>query len=274
MQLSMCLSLLSACGGAEHAKNASQVVATVNDAEITETQLNQILQSAATEATPELTRQAVDTLIGEQLLLQEALTNKLDRDPRVLQALERAKRQVLAQAYAERKIYPKTVLSHADVEAYYYDNPVLFARHRTFQIDAFTVKQKDITAAVRTELDRVSSADQVRAELDRAGIKYETEHARVPAESLPIEQLKAFSAAKVGDLFLINQAANRLLIMVVTDIVENGISLESAQPRIEQYLINLRNKEAMEAYLKVAKAAASISYSDKLGISTRQESEP
>ena len=57
-------------------------------------------------AGPDATRQAVDSLINEQLLVKSALDNKLDRDPAVVQALERARRQVLARAYVERLVFP------------------------------------------------------------------------------------------------------------------------------------------------------------------------
>src|SRR5689334_8138215 len=96
---------LTACS--RHAQTNSQVVATVDDREITVSQLNQALAGVNPDAlTPALTRQAIDSLVSEELLVRDALQNRLDRDPATVAAIERARRQILAQAYAERVLYP------------------------------------------------------------------------------------------------------------------------------------------------------------------------
>jgi len=110
--------LLFSCGG--DAKRASQVVATVNGREITVMQLNQALQSAGVrDVNAETRKRALDSLTAEELLVQAALDRKIDRDASFVQALERSKRQLLAQFYAERAIYPKTVVTTAEISDYY-----------------------------------------------------------------------------------------------------------------------------------------------------------
>src|SRR5262245_26675623 len=109
----MLAAMLAACGG-EPPNEPSQVVARVNDSEITVTQLRLALAAKGNEAaTPETTRQVLEGLVNEQLLIDAALRNELDRDPLVMQALESARRQLLARAYLERNVFPKQEISAA-----------------------------------------------------------------------------------------------------------------------------------------------------------------
>src|SRR6185369_12405847 len=98
---------VSACSGGRGG-DKSQVVATVNGAEITVSQLRTaLLAKGEAQPTAQTTQQALDGLVNEQLLVDAALANKLDRDPTVVQALEAARRQFLARAYMERSVFPK-----------------------------------------------------------------------------------------------------------------------------------------------------------------------
>jgi peptidyl-prolyl cis-trans isomerase C len=105
------LFILSGCHMDHGATKSSQVVATVNNHEITTSQLNQALEAAGVDqVTPAEEKEAIDSLVAEELLVQDALKSKLDRQPAVVLAMERARRQVLAQAYAERSLYSPTAL--------------------------------------------------------------------------------------------------------------------------------------------------------------------
>jgi EpsD family peptidyl-prolyl cis-trans isomerase len=254
-----CGALLAACGG-KPSSSTTQVVVKVNDVEITRSQLEQALQSLAVEATPAVTQQAVDTLVNEQLLAQQALASKLDRDPVILQRLERARRQVLAQAYLERNVYPRTTVATADIEGYYHKYPVLFDKHRTYHFATFLIRQADGTDKLRAELDDAHTDAQLRAVLERNGVAYTAAEVSTPAESLPISKLDAIARANVGDLLTADQQGGQLLLMFVNGIDESHVTFEQAKPRIEEYLYNSRNQDATSAYLKVARAAAAIVY--------------
>ncbi|MFX9077455.1 hypothetical protein ABTN32_20565, partial [Acinetobacter baumannii] len=47
-------------------------------------------------------KQILQSLIDQELLIQQAQEQKLDRDANVMQAIESAKREILARAYVER----------------------------------------------------------------------------------------------------------------------------------------------------------------------------
>jgi len=267
--IALLASLLSACnsGGSSSAKS-SQVVATVNGQEITTTQLNHAFESAGVrEVTPETRKRALESLTSEELLVQAALKNDIDRDAGFVQALEASRRHLLAQYFAEKMIYPKTVITSAEVSDYYNRVPVLFAQRRKFKFTTFRADASDVGAAVTAELQKVNSVDHVRGVLEAHNIKYVTEVASVSPEQLPVDELDQYANAKVGDLFINPQAGGQGLLMSVTGVDEDvPMTLERATPLIEEYLTNSRNRKAAEDFLAHARAAAKIEYAKSDGL--------
>ncbi|MDP0972048.1 SurA N-terminal domain-containing protein, partial [Klebsiella pneumoniae] len=74
---------------------ASQTAAKVNKEEITVHQINFVLQrqqGLKPEQAEEAGRQVLERLVDQELAVQKAQELKLDRDPRVVQQVEAAKR--------------------------------------------------------------------------------------------------------------------------------------------------------------------------------------
>jgi EpsD family peptidyl-prolyl cis-trans isomerase len=74
-------------------KKPGQALASVNGDEITVLQLNEELQRAGVQAGQQevASKRLLEGLIDRQLLVAEATKEKLDRDPKVVQAIERAR---------------------------------------------------------------------------------------------------------------------------------------------------------------------------------------
>ena len=104
----LCLPLLIAalaagCGGkkdeATGEKAATEVAAKVNGTELTTLQVNYALQRIPNldkEQAKAASLQVVRNLVDQEVIAQKALADKLDRDPAVVQALDAARRQILA----------------------------------------------------------------------------------------------------------------------------------------------------------------------------------
>src|ERR1019366_4323631 len=97
---------MAAGAGLTHpCRGSYQVVARVNTKEITILQLNAALAQVP-NVTAETAKAAsgplLERLIEQELLVQKAQDAKLDRNPQVAQAMEAAKRQVLATAYLQQ----------------------------------------------------------------------------------------------------------------------------------------------------------------------------
>ncbi len=255
------LTAASACSGG-HGGDKSQVVARVNGAEITVSQLRTALFAKGdAQPTPQATQQALDGLVNEQLLVDAALANKLDRDPTVVQALEATRRQLLARAYMERTVFPKQEIAAVEQAAYYKSNSALFAHRRVYQLTAFTAAIPQVPAAVVAELSKATAPEAVAAVLTAHGVGFETQNLTRAAEQLPLEQLPQFSAAGVGDIVITPQRG-RSMLTLITGMQDAPLGFDSAQPIIQQYLENLRNAKALDAHLKQARASATISESN------------
>jgi hypothetical protein len=74
-------------------------------------------------------KRLLEGLIDRQLLVAEATKEKLDRDPKVVQAIERA-RADHAQAYIQKKVGTPAKPSANEVNDYYTQNPVFFAERK------------------------------------------------------------------------------------------------------------------------------------------------
>jgi EpsD family peptidyl-prolyl cis-trans isomerase len=256
------VALLAGCGGRASDQH-SQVVATVNDHELTVLQLSQALQAAGAEDNPQATRKALASLVNEELLVQQATKDQLDRDPVVVQAMEQARRHLLAQAYAERKVYPKTTVSLDEMEEYYRAHPALFAQRRLYRLTVFAVHDSDMSNLLAADLEKARSEDDVRAALQRHEIKFETQPVSSSAEELPLDRVDEFAKARVGDLLIGGQADGKTLLMSVVAIEERPLSFEHARTMITQYLTTVRNAQAADTYLKKLKETAKIAYAPR-----------
>jgi len=141
LALALSLTLLGGCADKAAEKPApSQVLARVNDTEITVHQLNYLARSQPGGKVDEATRQKLlEQLVDQEVLVQQAVSQKLDREPNVLQALEAARRQILAQAAAEKVLAVNTTPSSAAMDQFYREHPALFAERKIFGFEAFQV---------------------------------------------------------------------------------------------------------------------------------------
>ncbi len=254
-------SVLAGCGG-HTSKSHSQVVAQVNDQSVTVLQLNQALQSAGVNtATPEAVRATIDSLVDEELLVQQAMKKQIDRDPSVVQQIDEARRHVLAQAYAQRMLYPKTPITLAEEEKYYKSHQALFEHRKLYRLTAFTLQNADLSDRLSADLNNTHSVDEVRNVLERHEIKFETQQLNSAAEDLPLDKLDDFAKADVGDLLVAGHPDGKTTLLSVVSIEEHPLTFEHAKSVIERYLTSVRNKEATAAYLKRVKETSKISVS-------------
>lgn len=237
------------------------VIARVNDNEITALQLNRLLRNATPDVSARVpTRAALDSLIDQDLLYQEALKNDLDKDPEVVEALAAARRQILADIYAERTIYPRTSVSEAEEAEYYRQHPSLFTARKIYQIETFQLEGAVPSATLRVELSRAHTAEEVARLLQQNNIAFERQSSERAAEQLPMEMLEQFARASAGDIIIVPHGDERTVLMQITQTIDKPLTLEQARPYIHQFLVSDRNRAAMQARMKELRAKSRVEY--------------
>ena len=255
---------LSACGNKE--KKPGQALASVNGEEITVLQLNEEMQRANVQAPQQeaASKQLLESLIDRQLLQNEAAKDKTDRDPKVLQAIERAKALIVAQAYMQKRIGTVARPTKQEVEEYFHKNPQFFTERKQFDMRELVIASADMNDKLKAAMDAAKTLEDVAAWLDTNKVKYaRTQLSRTSADLAPELSSKLLSMPK-GQLFIIREG-DRTLLISLADIRDNPATLAQAAPQIEQFLFNKKNKDAADAELKRLRAAAKIEYLGKDG---------
>ncbi len=257
---------LAACGDKDKPAESKpgQALASVNGEEITVLQLNEEMQRAGVPAARqgEAGKQILQALIDRELLESEAAKEKLDRDPKVMQAIERARSLIIAQAYMQKRLGEPQRPSAAEVEDYFNKNPQFFANRKQFAMNELIVAANDLTPEVRAAADSAKSLEEVAVFLDARNIKYgRAQVTRSTADLNPQLSAKLLGMPK-GQLFVVKEGERAMLISIA-EVRDAPVTLAIAAPQIGQYLMNKKNKELAAAEIQRLRGTAKVSYLNK-----------
>lgn len=255
--------LLSACGPKDDKKVATQSAARVNGAEITVHQINQALvrlQGVTEQNAPQARLEVLDRLVDQQLAVAQALDRKLDRQPEVMDALEAARREVLARAFIDHVIAAQARPAVEDGRKYYNDHPELFAQRRVYDLQELAVENNDaILPALRDKAASSRSIEEVGAWLKEKGVRFSARSGMRPAEQIPPDLLAVLHPMKDGQTTVLNGAQAVSVVRIVATQTA-PVDEAAALPRIQQYLFNQRGKESVEREMKSLREKARIEY--------------
>ena len=251
---------LAACGG-DKQKKVGQALASVNGEEITALQLNEELQRAGVPAAQQeaASKQLLEALIDRQVVENVALKEKIDRDPKVMQAVERAKALIISQAYMQKKLSGMVPPSKAEMEDYFNKHPELFSNRKQFDMRQLLIASKDMNDALKQVIDKSKSLDEVAAWMESNKIGFARAQVSRTTTDLAPELVTKLQAMPKGQLFIINEG-ERAMLMTIVDIKDVPVKLAAAAPQIEQYLVNTRAKDAAKQEMDRLRAAAKIEY--------------
>ena len=260
-------SLLAACGDKKD-KVASQTAAKVNKSEITVHQINFVLQQQRNirpEQADAASKQILERLIEQELALQKADNLKIDRDPRVVQQLEAAKREIIARAYLEKVGEAAPKPTPEEIKKYYDDKPALFKDRKIYSIQEIGIEAKpEQVAVLREKLGAAKNINEFVEFLKANDYKFSGNQAVRAAEQLPLQSLDAFAQMKDGQAIL-NQGPAGVQVVVLAGSRSQPVAEEQAKPAIEQFLLNERKRKLVEEDVKALRAAAKIEYVGKFG---------
>lgn len=256
---------LPACGG-KKADAATQAAVRVNDTEVTVHQINFRLQQERglkPEQMEAAGRRMLERLIDQELVLQKAEQLKLDRDPRIVQALDAARHDVLARAYVEQVAQGVPAPSDDAVRKYYDDNPDLFAHRRVYAILEITARATaEKAAALKALVEAGKSSNDIFAWLKAERIEYKDQTLTRAAEQVPLTLLKTLAKLPAGR-GLYAQEGDIAHVSIVTASQEEAVDFERAKPAIFQFLSNDARRKAVESNVAALRSAAKIDYLGK-----------
>jgi EpsD family peptidyl-prolyl cis-trans isomerase len=254
------VALLSGCGAKD--PTTTQAAARVNKDEITVHQIAAWLaqQSVRPEQTAQAERHALEQLIARQLVVDKAGELKLDRDPKVVHAIEAARHEILARAYADRLTEGIARPTATEIKRYYDSHPALFAERKVYELQEFAIEgDAALVESLRAALPATSSADQVQALLQARQVKFVGSRSVRAAEQVPLALLPTLARLSEGQGVL--QATPRgALWTVVQRVQAQPVDEERAAHAIEQFLLNEQKRKLLADDQKALRAAASVEY--------------
>lgn len=258
--LALAAALVAGCGGGD--KAATQVAAKVNGDEITVHQINYFLSRSGLppEGMEAAKRQMLERLIDQQIAKQQAIERKLDRTPAALHSIEAARDEILARTYREQVATGVPAPTEDEVRAFYAEHPELFAQRKLFGLEEISVAlpqpaAKEFKAFVARGTDLREAAGWLKSQnapfADQRGIR--------AAEELPLDWLTQMQQMKSGDTRLFENG-ERLYLVRVAATQAAPIEEAAARPRIRQYLINRRVREAIASDAEHLRGKSNIEY--------------
>ena len=256
---------LSGCGKSEDT-GPTQVVARVSSEEITELQVNQALERQAglkPDQVEAASRKVVTALVEQEIVVRKARDLKLDREQRVVQKIEAAKRDIIARAYLDRIADGSAKPSTNEVRAYFERNPALFKERRIYSFQELTVEATaEQRGGIEAQLKALKSPSDLVAYLKANKIPARAENTTVAAEHVPLPLLERVSTLKAGQ-GLIVPVANGLRIVLLTAVQDSPVAEEQARPAIEAFLLNQRKRETVDKELASLRSASQVEYLGK-----------
>lgn len=253
---------LSSCGKGDVKKDSGQVVAKVNGDEISVHQINNIARSndIAPDEAKQVAAQTLERIIDQELLVQKALKDKLDRDPQVMQAIEEAKRQILARAYIERAMAASSTENGEEIGKFYQDNPALFERRRIYRVHELAVAAPgEKLDALKAAAAAAKSLEEVAGWLKAQKLVFQVAISTWPAEQMPLNVLAHVFQMSEGQIAVIPTSRGASVLQLL-QAQEASLSEEQAKPVIERYLQSRKLLATAQAEVKKLREHAKIEY--------------
>ena len=244
-------------------KPASQTAAKVNKEEITVHQINFVLQQQRglpPEQAASASKQVLERLIDQELAVQKAQDQKLDRDPRVVQQLEAARREVISRAYIEKIASGAPKPSPAEIKAYYDSHPALFKERRVYNLQELAIQaQPEQVADLQAKLVAAKDLPAFVEYLKASDFKFGMNQVVRAAEQLPLASLDKFAKMKDNES-IFSRTPTGAQVVILAGSRSQPIDDVRAAPAVEQFLWNERKRKVVDDDVRAMRGAAKVDY--------------
>jgi peptidyl-prolyl cis-trans isomerase C len=252
-------SSLSACDNKE--KKPGQALARVNGEEITVLQVNDELSRIGVKADQQevATKQLLESMIDRQLIIEEAMRNKIHRTPEVVQAIERAKTKIIEQAYIADLTAKISKPSKGEVIDYFQKHPEYFEDRKQYTIQQLIIGNENLREDLKSYIDSAKSLSEVAKWMDGHKLRYLRGQFSRYTSDLPEQIVVKLKDLQKGQLFVVNEGQNSLL-NSISDVKNSPVTLKNAEPQIAQYLLNKKYHDMENSEITRLRSLAKIEY--------------
>ena len=260
--LLVAMTLLAGCGKGK-ALDETQVAAKVNKDEISVHQVQYAMQRQPRLASAQpqtAARRVLDSLIEQELAAQAARSEGLETDPAVVQAMEAAKREVLARAFQDRIATKAVSASTDEIERYYDSRPALFSERRLYTMQEFAMDASDDDVPrIQAALKGTKTADEIGEALGKAGMRYRARQLAQAAEDLPMSVLESVAKLVPGQS-VVTQQPGSVRVYLLLQAVAAPVNRNLSKGAIEAFLLAERKRDLVNREMKTLRDRAQITY--------------
>jgi EpsD family peptidyl-prolyl cis-trans isomerase len=256
--------LISLAGCGEEKKAATQVAAKVNKEEISVHQINNVLSRSGNlppEQVKLASRQVLERLVDQELLVQKAVEKKLDRDPKAMQAIEAARRDILARFYMESVTAAAAKPTPGEIGEFYSKRPELFAERRLFSLQEMSIagNPAELLPRLQEQMAKAKNLGDIASWLKSQNIPFAGNATTKAAEQLPLELLPRFHQMKDGQIAVLPTKDGLQVVQLLASRAA-PMDQKAATPYVEQFLMNQKKGEVSTRELKQLREQAKIEY--------------
>jgi EpsD family peptidyl-prolyl cis-trans isomerase len=176
-----------------------------------------------------------------------------------VQAIERAKAQIIAQAYLKSLDSLVVKPTAVEIDEYFQKHPEYFTQRKQYNVQQAVIATADFSQELRAVVDSAQSIDSVVSWMDTHKVKYARGQLSRITTELPEQIAAKLKGMHKGQLFIVNEG-EKTMINALISIKDSPVEESIATQQIEQYLINKKVKEKADAELARLRAAAKIEY--------------
>lgn len=268
------LALAGVALGACSKQATGQVVAVVNDEEVTLSELNSELKSLGSAAgnKDQIRRAALQNVIDRKLLAQQARERGIDKTPDFILQERRNEEQLLVSLLGRELTKNVTVPAASDVEQYLTNNPQSGAGRIVYRLDQITFDQPADASALRGfEADK--SLDDVARRLTRLKIQFTRQAAGLDTAIAPPALAQQFAKLPAGEPLMVN-ANGRMIVSVVTGKQSTPLAPDAARALATQAIQRQAVDEIAKRQVAAARASAKIQYQPAFDPGAKTPSKP
>lgn len=251
---------LNGCGKQE---TNDKTIAKVNGAPISAQQLDLALSRmnvTQQDLTPQTKSKVMQALVDQQLLVQKATEQKLDRDPEVKLLLEAARDQVLSQVYLKRASQAAAKPADGEISAYYNEHPELFSQRRLYNLQELTIRApSDRIAEIKSRLETSPGLEEFVSWLRSQNLVYRTGSGVKAPEQMPTELAARMQTMQNGQ-FIALPSREGLTVLQIASTQPAPVSLDKVKTAIEGYLMATKQQETAKVDLEALRNEAKIEF--------------